>query len=141
MADQVRIVISSLDRFTAKVVKRLTLEAHANLVAAPSEGGTPVDTGWARANWVPTIGAPAADTVGTQEQAAAGNVNAGAAEAGLARVVTQYRLEQGPVFLTNNVPYIGFLNEGSSRQAPKGFVQLAIAKAVRTVNRQLRSAS
>lgn len=131
---QVRIVISDLTRFTERAVKMLTLEAHANLVRAPSEGGTPVDTGWARANWVPDIGSPRTEPVGSRDR-----VDSGSAQAGLARVVAGYRLAQGPVFLSNNVPYITFLNDGSSRQAPAGFVQQAIAEAVRAVDRRLRA--
>ncbi len=35
----------------------------------------------------------------------------------------------GRLFLSNNVPYISRLNDGSSGQAPAGFVQAAIARA------------
>lgn len=133
MASQsIRVVVKSLEGFIDKVMKKLTLDIVANLVSAPDTGyGTPVDTGWARANWVPNIGTPKTTTEGTREAAEAGNVSSAGQQAGIASVVTGYRRDRGPIYISNNVPYILRLNEGSSRQAPKGFVQNAIAKAVR----------
>jgi hypothetical protein len=49
-AGAIRIVVKAAEGFAEKVVRKLALDIVANLVAAPSEGGTPVDTGWARAN-------------------------------------------------------------------------------------------
>jgi len=123
-----RLIVRSLDTFSQRVIQRLTLEAHANVTEA-----TPVDTGWARANWVPAIGEPFEETAGSAEQAADGRVSQAEAQLGLAEVATAYRIERGPVFISNNVPYIASLNDGSSDQAPTGFVQTAIADAVRTV--------
>lgn len=120
-----RIVINSLDDFVDQVIKKITLDIVANLTAAPSEGGTPVDTGWARANWIPVIGTQVGEPVGTRE-----SVSDNAQKAAVARVVAAYRKELGPVTVGNPVPYIQFLNDGSSQQAPSGFVQRAIAKAV-----------
>ena len=128
MADrQVRAIVRGLDRFTARVVTRLTLDVTANLIET-----TPVDTGWARANWVPSIGQPAikdlprvkpddrqivADAVAEQQGATAG--------------LLAYTLKMGRVFVTNNVSYILSLNDGTSKKAPTGFVQVAIARAVK----------
>jgi formaldehyde-activating enzyme involved in methanogenesis len=39
--------------------------------------------------------------------------------------------------VSNNVPYINRLNEGHSAQAPAGFVQQAVAKAVADTTRDL----
>ena len=58
--------------------------------------------------------------------------------AGISRIATGYSLRQGNVNITNNVPYIRRLNEGSSSQAPAAFVQSAIARALNNANR-LRS--
>lgn len=128
---RITVVVKSLEGFIDNVIKKLTLDIVANLVSAPDTGyGTPVDTGWARANWVPNIGRPKTTTEGTREAAEVGNVSTVGQQAGIASVVTGYRRDRGPVFISNNVPYILLLNEGSSKQAPKGFVQNAIAKAV-----------
>lgn len=135
-----RVVVKDLQGSVETAVKALTLEIHAELVKAAPEGGTPVDTGWARANWVPNIGTPERDTVGTREQAeaAGGNFRSAVPEQGLAVVAASYRLQQGPVYVSNNVPYIENLNAGSSKQAPSGFVQKAIRRAVSQVQTKLR---
>jgi hypothetical protein len=132
MASQrVRVVVTSLTGFVERIIKKLALDIVANLVSAPTDGGTPVDTGWARANWIPRIGEPFRGTAGTRAQAEAGNVSGAEQGAGIASVAAGYRMTSGKVFISNNVPYIVRLNEGSSRQAPAGFVQAAVAKAVR----------
>lgn len=133
MVDQTRILVRDLNRFTEQVISRIGIETHANLVQAPSEGGTPVDTGWARANWVPSLGKSFEGTAGTVEQAEQGRIDSGKAQRGLVALATRYRLRQGPVFISNNVPYIGRLNDGSSTQAPKGFVQSGIQKTLSAV--------
>lgn len=125
MTRNIRVVINSLDKYINLVLRALVLDITANLQRAPSEGGTPVDTGWARANWIPQIGQPAAGTAGSPE-----NVSAAASESGKAAVAAGYSYLNGPAHITNNVPYIVRLNEGSSKQAPSGFVQRAIIKAI-----------
>lgn len=126
---RVRVVISSLMGFVERLIKKLVLDIVANLQRAPSEGGTPVDTGWARANWVPSIGAPFKGTAGSRRAAEEGALSS-ASQAGVATVATSYRLSRGAVYITNNVPYIVKLDQGSSAQAPRGFVRQGIVKAV-----------
>jgi hypothetical protein len=126
---QIRVVVQSLEGFVTQLIKKLVLDIVANLQAAPTEGGTPVDTGWARANWIPNIGSPLETPAGSREAAEQGQLP-GASAAGVARVAATYTRAQGAVHITNNVPYILPLNEGSSKQAPRGFVQRSIVKAV-----------
>jgi len=120
-------VIASLNQFAEKHIKIIALDAVANLVE-----DTPRKTGWARSNWIPSIGTPARPDVSITNPEP-GQVQARSAqrEAGVLLVATGYKLERGPIFITNNVPYIGRLNDGSSTQAPAGFVQSAILRAVR----------
>lgn len=123
MADeQIRIIMGELEGLTEKVVAGTAMEVHAELVR-----DTPVDTGWARANWVPNIGSP-----GNSSDAQEGNVGqaGAAAQAGLARLAS-YRLSQGAVYVTNNVPYIEPLNAGHSLQAPAGFVEAAVERGLK----------
>lgn len=128
MADpQIRAIMAELERLVARTMASLALNVHSELVVS-----TPVDTGWARANWVPSVGVPFEETAGTREQAQAGSVNQGPSSAGSARVLG-YTLDQGTIFISNNVPYIVFLNDGSSAQAPAGFVQAAVEKGLRTI--------
>lgn len=121
---QVRVVVESLEGFTEKLIKRLALNVTAQLVK-----DTPVDTGWARANWVPQIGSPRTRTAGSRRAAEDGKVDLGPQASGTL-AVAGYKL--GPsIFISNNVPYIKRLNAGSSKQAPAAFIQAAILRAVR----------
>lgn len=126
---RIRVVVRALDEFVELIIRKIAFDIVANLKRAPSEGGTPVDTGWARANWIPRIGQPYSGTAGTRSQAEEGRINTGPQNAGVASLVA-YRLERGKVFVSNGVPYIVKLNEGSSRQAPRGFVQAAVRRSV-----------
>ena len=118
-------VVRALERTAERVVTKITLDAVANLKAAPDEGGTPIDTGWASSNWVPRIGKDRDEPVGLP-----GNVSSAEQAQGEAEMLT-YKLPMGVVYISNNVPYIGRLNLGSSPQAPAGFVERAIEKAVK----------
>lgn len=122
------VVIEGLQGAVADTVRRLVFEVVAILAGKPSDGGTPVDTGWARSNWIASTGAPALAAVGTRA-----TVDLGSQQAALAKIFG-YKLSDGPAFVTNNVPYILHLNEGSSKQAPRAFVQRAILRAVKTVS-------
>ncbi len=127
---QINVVVKTMNLEVRTVVIGLTLEVHANLVRAAGEGGTPVDTGWARANWVPGIATPFQGTVGTRQEAKQSGANEAVAQSGLGTVAATYTLEKGSVFISNNVPYIGELNAGTSDKAPAGFVERAAIEAV-----------
>lgn len=128
MPDQIRIVEDALDKEVEGVVARLATNVQAELIER-----TPVDTGWARANWVPGIGQPFTGNGEPLDYEArrAGVAAQEARQATATAALLAYQIERGPVFISNNVPYIGRLNEGSSTQAPEGFVQDAIAAAIR----------
>ena len=123
---QIRVIINALDGVSERVVKKLVLDSVANLVRSGPDGGTPVDTGWARANWIAQIGSPVTEAAGSPENVGEAS---SAQSAGLGSVLA-YKLARGPVFISNNVPYIIRLNEGHSKQAASGFVQAAIQLAV-----------
>ena len=125
---EIGVIVGALEDFIEAVVRKLVLDVNANLVAT-----TPVDTGWARANWIPRIGTPREDTAGSPD-----SISRGEQEQGVAEVATSYQIEMGPVYITNNVPYIGRLNQGSSQQAPAGFVQAAITKGIRQLQGERR---
>lgn len=126
MADpQVKVIIGGLEKVGERTMRMLILEATANLIES-----TPVDSGWARANWVPAIGAPklyagTKSPDGSQVTTAAARQQRAIAQSAL------YKWGQGEAFVSNNVPYIGRLNDGHSQLAPSGFVQAAIERAVR----------
>lgn len=132
---QIPRILKSLFSVAEQVIKKVALDIVANLVKAPSEGGTPVDTGWARANWLVNIGTPFLQPFGTRDQAEAAGWRSGAPPtAGLGQgTIATYKLGP-PVFISNNVPYITRLNDGSSSQAPRGFVQAAILRALTSLS-------
>lgn len=99
---------------------------------------TPVDTGRARSNWIVSIGYPSRSEI----EAYAPGENLGRGETSNFRgVLSQAKSEvdtrkpEQDIYISNNLPYIKPLNEGSSAQAPAGFVQLAIERAARAVRR------
>lgn len=127
---RVRLVVGSLTRFVERSVKGIALNATANLNIR-----NPVDTGWSRANYIPRIGKPV-------DSAAGSKLDVGAAvramAVGIAQVVTGYKLSAGPVFITNHVPYVPDLNRGSSRQAPAGFIEEELIRAVEQTIQDMR---
>lgn len=92
---------------------------------------TRVDTGLARSNWRATVSAPASGTIppyapgiklGIGEGA-----NASAAKAQQKQAIERFNARKHvSIFITNNVPYIGVLNNGSPVHAPGNMVQLGI---------------
>lgn len=94
---------------------------------------TPVDTGRARSNWIVTSGAPSNRSnlvFGASKNRDANRAAATAqALAQGAKEIGAYA--RGSIFLTNNVTYIGLLDQGSSKQAPSGMVGFALAAARR----------
>jgi len=123
MSARARRVIVALNQSVERVVVRLTLEVTANLTEA-----TPVDTGWARANWVPRIGGPA----GSASPDSGVPSRQAEQQAAIAEVAVNYQLP-AQVHIANHVDYVPILNEGSSSQAPEGFVERAIDLAIAAV--------
>ncbi len=99
---------------------------------------TPVDTGRARANWQVSLNEPISATRDPYAPGQAGSTGGPNAQAAIAQgqtVIQQYTFEraQAGLFITNNLPYIGRLNNGHSAQAPAGFVEKGIMVGVRAV--------
>ena len=118
----------------SKLVKRITIRLHQAIVAGCPENplGTPVDTGWARANWGVVLGR----SVPTEP------VGEHPVEGSPVLPVNEYFkdivaiVETGREFpfywVYNNVPYIEALEDGhSTQQAPTGMVANAL-NAVQT---------
>ena len=87
---------------------------------------TPVDTGHARRNWQVNFGAPNGQELPGVDKAGSNTV-----VNGVSRIKSGGRRNAFiPLIIENNVPYIGRLNEGSSKQAPPMFVELSIRRAI-----------
>lgn len=128
MTDRVLVVVGNLTSFVERVIKKLTLDITANLIE-----DTPVDTGWAKSNWVPSIGEP--HPVDQDENMTRGDkvVEVPFArqeqDTGIASIPS-YRLSDGPTNITSGVPYIELLNAGHSEQAEAQYVEHAIDRAI-----------
>lgn len=106
-----------------RIVRKVALVVDAAVVLQ-----TPVDTGRARVNWQVELGGPAGGTLPAPQ---GGNAAQVAIDAGKA-TIAQHKSGQA-IHITNNLPYIGRLNDGSSAQAPAGFVETAIHQGVAAV--------
>jgi len=116
---RMRLRANRLEGQVGNVVKRAAIAIDQTLVTS-----TPVDTGRARSNWIVSLGTPSGETVGpTSEQAALSR----------AQQEIERRVRGQAIHITNNLPYIGRLNEGSSAQAPAGFVQAAVQQGVASI--------
>lgn len=122
MPSNIEVAFGPLVKFTTEKVKKILLGVAANLTEV-----TPVDTGHAANNWVPSVAAPYDGTSGSPDFP-----DSSAQAAGIQAVLATYELPQVG-WVSNNVPYIGALNDGHSQQAPAGFVQAGVLKAIREV--------
>lgn len=120
---QIQAIIGQLEQVTEKLIVRIGTNVTAELVV-----DTPKETGWAAANWVPSVGT--ADSVPAPRPENLSVDDAASRQKGGLAQLSTYRLSKGRAFITNNVPYIIPLNYGHSRQAPSGFVQRAIKNGI-----------
>ncbi len=115
-------------REVGRLVEANSSEAVRKAAIAVDQGvvlATPVDTGRARSNWIVSTGAPSTET---REAYAPGSglghgetANAQAALAQGLDAVAQHSAGQA-IYVSNNLPYIGELEDGSSQQAPAGMI-------------------
>jgi hypothetical protein len=130
---EIRTTIAAIEKTAERVIKRIGFEIQGELIRT-----TPVDTGWARANWLVSIGRPTGGATPKSGEPGKGNADTSLRTEGQQRMLV-YRLSQGDIWLGNHVPYISVLNAGHSKQAPKNFVELAIRKGIATIAGGLRS--
>jgi hypothetical protein len=107
-----------------KVLKRAAIEVDQKVVFA-----TPVDTGRARSNWIASIGGPAGGTRGAfspGSKLGLGEGNNAQAAISAARFTINSRSFKQAIFISNNLDYIGDLNNGSSQQAAANFVRQGV---------------
>lgn len=120
-ARRIRAMGARIEDNSNEVVRRTALAINQAVVLA-----TPVDTGRARANWQvgldESIDEPTDDTDPSGGETVSRNN----------QVIEQSAPGQD-IHLSNNLPYIEALNNGSSSQAPAGFVEEAIAAGAAVV--------
>lgn len=100
---------------------------------------TPVDTGRARSNWVvSSSGVPRRserDAFSPGEGGSTAEQNSEVAISVGGQEIDRYRGQVG-ITISNNLPYIEALNDGSSAQAPAGFVETAVQVGRSVARRQ-----
>lgn len=118
-----------------QVVRKCALAVDGAVVIA-----TPVDTGRARANWQVELNAPAQGTrepFSEGKEGSTGGANARAAIEEGKKTIADYKGDapNASIHITNNLAYIGRLNDGYSAQAPSGFVEKAVMVGVNAIKR------
>lgn len=92
---------------------------------------TPVDVGTAKSNWVVSVGSKWGGRVDAHVPGRRGSTSGSNAAITLAKAqlaLKNYKSSQY-IYISNNSPYIGLLNAGSSTQSPGKFIETAMAKA------------
>ena len=84
---------------------------------------TPVDTGRARGNWTVSVATPGSILSENKDRSGGATIARGS-------TVISRALPRDTIFITNRLPYVISLNDGSSRQAPAKFVERAVQAAV-----------
>lgn len=89
---------------------------------------TPVDTGYARSNWLVTNGAPSPNVIVPTSLGAGGSTAAQITQESLqaGKAAIERHAQGQDLYITNNVEYIKPLEEGSSAQAPQGMAKQAV---------------
>ena len=105
----------NVEKVADLVKRKIALELFAELLQT-----TPVDTGRARAGW--SLGPMLTNNVPPEDKSGYGY--------DVSMNVDPSMVPQNApiIYIYNNVEYIGILNTGSSTQAPREFVQIAIDK-------------
>ncbi len=125
---QIRDHQSGIPRLVQDVHRKLTLEGLRRITMR-----TPVETGHAKINWQIGVGEMPQGVKGKRVRRKKGEPRADS-NAAFAKVMAEEgpKVEQippfGVSFVTNNVEYIGDLEDGHSRQAPQGMMALSFAE-------------
>ena len=127
---------ADLSRFAKKfdadiktVVRKISFEAFKRIILR-----TPVDIGRARANWGIAAGRPVTMLIDAGDKSGAATLTT------TAEGVQVWDCE-GSIFMTNNLPYIGKLEYGSSTQAPQGMVRITLEEMQAWIQQNAKKAT
>ena len=117
-------VLDELTELTSKEVRAVGFKVLQGVTLK-----NPKDTGRSASDWLVGIQSPPTERAESSPTDAAGSASY-AINNGLS-IINAYPKQQLPdLWIVNNQPYIGSLNDGSSLQAPAKFVEQSIAEAV-----------
>jgi len=126
-AGRIRVIGKRIEKNADAMTRKVALAVDSAVVIA-----TPVDTGRARSNWQVNLGGPASGTRDALDPGKEGSTSGPNAQAAIEQGQTEIAKYKGgsSIHITNNLPYIGRLNDGWSAQAPSGFVEKAVLVGV-----------
>ncbi len=129
LAVRMRQLDKSLTKKASKAAAQVALEIVKELAHT-----TPADTSKAISNWVVTLTKPSVKLLPAHVPGEEGDTAGASAKVtiNLARLTLRTKKPGHAIYITNNVPYLKYLNEGTSDQAPAAFVERAFQKALKT---------
>jgi hypothetical protein len=139
--DNIAVFQADLKRFAeltgraqGDIVRFVALKIFRQFVAGDPHN--PVDTGFSRGNWNLGIGAPDESVRGERPKRKAGEAGGEVFPAPPDPNVSDVDGKQ-PVYITNSVEYVQYLEDGTSTQAPHGFIAIGLAKVEYEVNTEM----
>jgi len=118
---EINVLVDEIETNVNTLMKQIATGIDQTVVMA-----TPVDTGRARANWTVTLN--------TRTKTSHERTDFEQVLVESKAVIDQYGSHTNAIYITNNLAYIGKLNEGSSAQAPAGFVEIALHEAIDAID-------
>lgn len=118
-ARRIRALARRVEDNVDDLVRRTAVAVDQTVVIA-----TPVDKGQARGGWQANNGSPITEEIDRLDKSGQETIDENN------RVIARRRRGQD-IYISNNVGHIGFLNDGSSSQAPENFVEIAAAEGAR----------
>ena len=122
----------NLDKNCDILVRNATIGIIQNLVVS-----TPIDVGTAESNWQVSVGGTVVTFIPSWDPGSHGSTASSVRHATIdqaKRALASYKFGTS-LSIVNNAPYLQRLNEGSSSQAPAGFVEEAILKGMESFNK------
>ena len=126
LAQRMKELTASLSNEASRCAVDVALALEQDLVLV-----TPVDTSNALSNWQVSLDAPIEDEITPYVPGVLGLTKLQSASEAM-RVAREKLKAKKPgqiIYIVNNAPYIGELNDGSSKQAPAGFVERCVLNA------------
>lgn len=135
---QARRVTVAIDKFCSRVVSKIVLEIEKELTKRTMKVTT-----LASVNWIPSVGRPYVHRFGKKKMwnpaFRRSLVPTSVAIQRMGRsLVKAYRLQDDKLYIRNNIPYIGHLDEGRNRQKAKAWVAASIDAALARSTRSIR---
>jgi hypothetical protein len=128
--------LRDLSKDMARLAKQIPVNVQRNLkqtvlvIDQALVTSTPVDTGRARSNWIVGEG-PSTSVIDAYVKGEKGSTGAANAQAALDQAKAFLdSTALSTIYISNNLSYIQYLNEGSSAQAPAGFIEAAVQAGI-----------